>query len=62
VPGRCPKQHFEHRQPLSNIATLFVSSRETAMPVRTIQAVIAGLARRARLGAYAHCALVIFSP
>jgi len=30
-------------------APLFVSSRETAMPVRTIQAAIASLARRARL-------------
>jgi site-specific recombinase XerD len=30
-------------------APLFVSSRDTAMPVRTIQAVIASLARRARL-------------
>jgi integrase/recombinase XerC len=30
-------------------APLFVSNRETAMPVRTIQAVIASLARRARL-------------
>jgi integrase/recombinase XerC len=30
-------------------AALFVSSRDTAMPVRTIQAVISSLARRARL-------------
>src|SRR5208282_2981448 len=30
-------------------AALFVSRRDTAMPVRTIQAVIASLARRARL-------------
>ena len=35
--------------PKKTDAPLFVSSRETAMPVRTIQAVIASLARRARL-------------
>ena len=46
---RALRQHLEARQALSKIAALFVSSRETPMPVRTIQAVIAGLARRARL-------------
>jgi integrase/recombinase XerC len=35
--------------PKKSDAPLFVSSRDTAMPVRTIQAVIASLARRARL-------------
>jgi integrase/recombinase XerC len=46
---RALKQHLEHRQALGKTAALFVSSRETAMPVRTIQAVIASVARRARL-------------
>jgi integrase/recombinase XerC len=48
---RALKQFLEGR-PTSRQKTeapLFVSSRETAMPVRTIQAVIASLARRARL-------------
>lgn len=36
-------------RPTSSTGALFVSSRETAMPVRSIQAVIASLARRARL-------------
>jgi site-specific recombinase XerD len=35
--------------PKKTDAPLFVSSRDTAMPVRTIQAVVASLARRARL-------------
>ena len=35
--------------PKKTDAPLFVSSRDTAMPVRTIQAVVANLARRARL-------------
>jgi site-specific recombinase XerD len=46
---RALKQHLEGRQASGKDAALFVSSRETAMPVRTIQAVIASLARRARL-------------
>ena len=46
---RSLKQYLEQRQAPSKTASLFASSRETAMPVRTIQAVIAGLARRARL-------------
>jgi len=46
---RALKQHLDHRQTPGQDAALFVSSRETAMPVRTIQAVITSLARRARL-------------
>jgi integrase/recombinase XerC len=46
---RALKQHLDRRQSPGQDAALFVSSRETAMPVRTIQAVIASLARRARL-------------
>ncbi|MGH7078289.1 MAG: tyrosine-type recombinase/integrase, partial [Acetobacteraceae bacterium] len=46
---RALKQHLEHRQAPGHDATLFVSSRETAMPVRTIQSAIASIARRARL-------------
>jgi site-specific recombinase XerD len=46
---RALRQHLDHRQAPGKDAPLFVSSRETAMPVRTIQAVIASLARRARL-------------
>ena len=46
---RALKQHLEERQAPSKDAALFVSSRETAMPVRTIQAVIASLTRRAHL-------------
>lgn len=46
---RALKQHLEHRMAAAGSAALFTSSRETAMPVRTIQAVVAGLARRARL-------------
>jgi integrase/recombinase XerC len=46
---RALKQHLEHRRALRKDAALFVSSRDTTMPVRTIQAVIASLARRARL-------------
>jgi site-specific recombinase XerD len=46
---RALKQHLEHRQAPRKDAALFVSSRDSAMPVRTIQAVIASLARRARL-------------
>jgi integrase/recombinase XerC len=48
---RALKQFLEARHPSTkdkNIP-LFISSRNTVMPVRTIQAVIAGLARRARL-------------
>jgi integrase/recombinase XerC len=46
---RALKQYLESRVALGKDAALFASARETAMPVRTIQAVIAGLARRARL-------------
>lgn len=46
---RALKQHLERRQAPDKDAPLFVSSRETTMPVRTIQAVITSLARRARL-------------
>ena len=46
---RALKQHLEQRGALGNTGALFVSGRETAMPVRTIQAVIASAARRARL-------------
>ncbi len=46
---RALKLYLERRHTPGKDAPLFVSSRETAMPVRTIQAVIAGLARRARL-------------
>jgi site-specific recombinase XerD len=46
---RALKRHLERRQASGKDAPLFISSRDTAMPVRTIQAVIANLARRARL-------------
>jgi integrase/recombinase XerC len=46
---RALKQHLERRQAPDKDAPLFVSSRDTTMPVRTIQAVITSLARRARL-------------
>jgi len=46
---RAVRQHLDHRPALAGPATLFTSSRGTAMPVRSIQAVIASLARRARL-------------
>ncbi|MDQ2762643.1 MAG: tyrosine-type recombinase/integrase, partial [Pseudomonadota bacterium] len=50
---RALKQHLDHRQVGRQVPSqdvpLFISSRETAMPVRTIQSVIASLARRARL-------------
>ena len=46
---RALRQHLDHRQASGQDAPLFVSSRETAMPVRTIQSVVASLARRARL-------------
>ena len=46
---RALRQHLERRQASGKEAALFVSSRETAMPVRTIQAVVTSLARRARL-------------
>jgi site-specific recombinase XerD len=46
---RALKQHLEGRQAPGKDAALFVSGRETAMPVRTIQAVITSLSRRARL-------------
>jgi integrase/recombinase XerC len=48
---RALKQFLEDGDPAAKDkdAALFISSRNTAMPVRTIQAVIASLARRARL-------------
>ena len=46
---RALKQYLEDRQASDKDAALFVSSRDTAMPIRTIQAVIASVARRARL-------------
>jgi integrase/recombinase XerC len=46
---RALKHYLEDRQTSDKDAALFVSSRDTAMPIRTIQAVIARLARRARL-------------
>ncbi len=46
---RALKQYLEDRQTADKDAALFVSGRDTAMPIRTIQAVIASLARRARL-------------
>jgi site-specific recombinase XerD len=48
---RALRQYHEERQSSgqNKDAALFVSSRDTAMPVRTIQAVITSLARRARL-------------
>ena len=45
---RALKQHLDQRQAAGKDAALFISSRDTAMPVRTIQAVITSLARRAR--------------
>jgi integrase/recombinase XerC len=56
---RALKQFLEARHPSTKDKStpLFMSSRNTVMPVRTIQAVIAGLARRARLkrvGVSAH--------
>jgi integrase/recombinase XerC len=46
---RALKQHLDQRGGVSQDAALFGSSRDTAIPVRTIQAVIASVARRARL-------------
>jgi len=46
---RALKQYLQDRQTADKDAALFVSSRDTAMPICTIQAVIASLARRARL-------------
>ncbi len=46
---RALRQHLDHRHVAGPVGQLFVSSRGTAMPVRTIQAVITSLARRARL-------------
>jgi integrase/recombinase XerC len=54
---RALKQHLEHRQAPRTNPALFLSSRDTAMPVRTIQSVIASLARRAhpkRVAVSAH--------
>ncbi len=54
---RALKQHLDQRPTPDQDAALFVSSRETAMPVRTIQAVMTSLARRAhlkRVAASAH--------
>jgi site-specific recombinase XerD len=46
---RALKQHLEHRHATGGDAALFVSSRGAPMPVRSIQAVVTGLVRRARL-------------
>ncbi len=46
---RALRQYLDHRMAPAGSAALFSSSRETAMPVRSIQAVVASLARRARL-------------
>ena len=46
---RALKQHLDHRHMPGQDTPLFISSRETAMPVRTIQSVVASIARRARL-------------
>jgi len=46
---RALTQHLGGRQGSAKDAALFVSSRNTAMPVRTIQAVMTSLARRGRL-------------
>ncbi len=46
---RALKQHLDQRGAPGKTAALFTSIRETAMPVRTMQAVIASVARRARL-------------
>ena len=52
---RALKQHIEHRQAPDKTVALFVSSQETAMPVRPIQSVIASIARRARLNLKRFC-------
>ena len=46
---RALKRYLADRPVDGQNTALFVSGRDTAMPVRTIQAVIASLARRARL-------------
>ncbi len=47
---RALRQHLDHRHPAPDKdAPLFASSRDGAMPVRTVQAVMTSLARRARL-------------
>jgi site-specific recombinase XerD len=46
---RALSQYLADRQASGRHSALFLSSRETAMPVRTIQGMIASLARRARL-------------
>jgi site-specific recombinase XerD len=46
---RALSQYHADRQASGQLSALFLSSRETVMEVRTIQAVIASLARRARL-------------
>jgi integrase/recombinase XerD len=46
---RALKQYLAAHPTPANEAALFVSGRETAMPVRSIQAVITSVARRARL-------------
>ena len=43
------KQYLDERPGVVASAPLFLSGRESALPVRSIQAGIAGLARRARL-------------
>ncbi len=46
---RSLSQYLADRQASGQLSALFLSSRETVMEVRTIQAVIASLVRRARL-------------
>jgi len=46
---RAVKQYLDERPGVVASAPLFLSGRESALPVRSIQAGIAGLARRARL-------------
>jgi site-specific recombinase XerD len=46
---RALNQYLADRQASGELSALFVSSRETVMEVRTIQAVIASLVRRAHL-------------
>jgi site-specific recombinase XerD len=46
---RALKQYLEERPGAATSEPLFLSGRDSALPVRSIQAVVAGLARRARL-------------
>jgi site-specific recombinase XerD len=49
IARRALSQYLADRQASGQLSTLFLSSRETVMEVRTIQAVFASLVRRARL-------------